>query len=401
MQSAASGPRPRIALLTAQTAIGLREIPQSAFLLLYLQANGMTPSGIAQVVSWAQVAGMAVAVLGGVLTTRLGSKWVYVIGLVLSIASSFVFSLTDVWFITAAWVIGGAGAALYNVGSSGYLTRIGQAGGFGTLTALYILSATVGGAVGHPIASWIITDVSYAGYGMSMLVLSLITIVIAVVGMPNLVDDTTTVRIPSRSMHELLRTSRVWAILVMRGLATVNYGAMLLLVPLLLDTLTNDPGLVAAYGSTSLVLASLAQFGAGRAADRWGAQWPTAMSFAVMVGGSLFLALAHTTVVGLFVGGVISIAAAWALATLMFIWVADGVPQRDHATLFGLLIAVWSISMIIGSLTAGRLVEIAPASPFVVVGVINALALLVGWRYYAGLKNTAAISPEPPTPQTP
>ncbi|MFN7472437.1 MAG: hypothetical protein ACK5S9_12400, partial [Roseiflexaceae bacterium] len=115
MQSAASGPRPRIALLTAQTAIGLREIPQSAFLLLYLQANGMTPSGIAQVVSWAQVAGMAVAVLGGVLTTRLGSKWVYVIGLVLSFASSFVFSLTDVWFITAAWVIGGAGAALYNV----------------------------------------------------------------------------------------------------------------------------------------------------------------------------------------------------------------------------------------------------------------------------------------------
>jgi MFS family permease len=238
------------------------------------------------------------------------------------------------------------------------------------LTALYILSATVGGAVGHPIASWIITDVSYAGYGMSMLVLSVITIVIAVVAMPSLVDDTTTVRIPSRSMRELLRTSRVWAILVMRGLATVNYGAMLLLVPLLLDTLTNDPGLVAAYGSTSLVMASLAQFGAGRAADRWGAQWPTAVSFAVMVGGSLFLAMAHTTVVGLFVGGVISIAAAWALATLMFIWVADGVPQRDHATLFGLLIAVWSISMIIGSLTAGRLVEIAPASPFVVVGVI-------------------------------
>jgi MFS family permease len=120
-----------------------------------------------------------------------------------------------------------------------------------------------------------------------------------------------------------------------------------------------------------------------------------------MVGGSLFLALAHTTVVGLFVGGVISIAAAWALATLMFIWVADGVPQRDHATLFGLLIAVWSISMIIGSLTAGRLVEIAPASPFVVVGVINAVALLVGWRYYAGMQNNTPIRPEPPAPQTP
>lgn len=383
MQSAASGARPRIALLAAQTTIGLREIAQSAFLLLYLQARDMTPSAIAQVVSGAQVAGMAIAFFGGMLTRYFGSKWVYIIGLVLSIASSVVFVVGDIWVIAAAWIIGGAGAALYNIGSSGYLTRIGQAGGFGTLSALYILSSTVGGALGHPLASGIITTWSYAGYGIAMLAMVLLTIGIAVVGMPNLRDTPDVAVVASRNTLGLLRSRTVAAIIVMRGLATVNYGAMLLVVPLLLNSLTNDTRLVAAYGSATMVVASLAQFVAGRAADRWGARWPTLVSFVMMIACGLFLAVSHTTVIGLFVGGIGSIAAAWALATLMFVWVADGVPQEDHATLFGLLYAVWSISMIIGSILAGRLVEIAGALPFLVVGLTTVAAAVVGWRYYA------------------
>ena len=382
MQSAASGARPRIALLAAQTTIGLREIAQSAFLLLYLQARGMSPSSIAQVVSGAQVAGMAVAFFGGMLTRRLGSKWVYILGLVLSIASSLVFEVGNIWIIAAAWIIGGAGAALYNIGSSGYLTRIGQAGGFGTLSALYILSSTVGGALGHPLASGIITTWSYAGYGLAMLAMVSLTIGIAVIGMPNLRDLPSATLVASRSIAELLRSRTIAAIIVMRGLATVNYGAMLLVVPLLLNSLTHDTGLVALYGSATMVVASLAQFGAGRAADRWGARWPTLVSFVVMIGCGVFLAVYHTTVVGLFVGGIGSIAAAWALATLMFVWVADGVPQTDHATLFGLLYAVWSISMIVGSVSAGSLVEVSGGLPFLVVGLSTIIAAVVGWRYY-------------------
>jgi MFS family permease len=326
---------------------------------------------------------MAVAFFGGTLSQRYGSKWVYMVGLLLSIASSLVFAVEDVWLISAAWIIGGAGAALYNVGSSGYLTLIGQAGGFGTLTALYILSSTMGGAIGHPIASQIITGGSYGVYGAAMTALVTVTLLIAGIGMPRLLAEAPTSAAPIRGVRGLFGSRTVWAIIALRGCATVNYGAMLLLVPLLLNARTNDPQLVAWYGSATLIVASIAQFAAGRAADRWGARWPTLVSFAAMIICGLGLALTHTSVIGLFVGGVLSIAAAWALATLMFLWVADGVPAPEHAPLFGLLYAVWSISMIIGQLTAGRLMEIDAAIPFAVVGAINIAAAYIGWRYYA------------------
>jgi MFS family permease len=82
------------------------------------------------------------------------------------------------------------------------------------------------------------------------------------------------------------------------------------------------------------------------------------------------------------VAGVLSIAAAWALSTMLFVWVADRVPQADHAPLFGLLYAVWSVSMVIGSLAGGWLIEMHPGLPFGVLGLSNTLGIIIIIQFY-------------------
>ena len=78
----------------------------------------------------------------------------------------------------------------------------------------------------------------------------------------------------------------------------------------------------------------------------------------------------------------LGIAAAWALATLMYVWVADGVPKADQPTIFGLLHAVWSLSMIAGSMLGGWFVQSIPGLPFLLVGVLNVAAFFLTAAYY-------------------
>jgi MFS family permease len=179
-----------------------------------------------------------------------------------------------------------------------------------------------------------------------------------------------------------MRQPSVYNILAMRGLATINYGMIMVLIPLRLNELTNDVYVVAVYGSVMLFVASLTQFVVGRIADRWGALMPTLVAFATMIVCGIILALGASSVPVLFVCGVISNAAAWGLLTLMYVWVADWIAPERHALVFGWLHAVWNISMIIGALIGGALVSIMVGLPFVVTGLLNVLSLMCAWWLY-------------------
>ena len=78
---------------------------------------------------------------------------------------------------------------------------------------------------------------------------------------------------------------------------------------------------------------------------------------------------------GVFLFGVLGIASAWALASLLFVLVSDGVPRPEHGRAFGLLHATWSIAMISGALLGGALTRIAPGLPFLAVGLLNMLSI--------------------------
>lgn len=372
---------PALLLLLIQFLVSIRDVPLGSFLVLYLQAQAYTPATISQVVASAQVAGMLAALIGGWLAMRIGTKWLFVLGLVVTAANGFVFQVADPWVVVALWALGGAGGALATIASSSLLTQIGKHGQLGLLSGLFILSTTASGAIGHPTASALIQTYGYPMF--ALIGQGFVVLAAFVVWRWWVTEPAETLTQPKGTLDvRMIKPWPVQLIIIMRTLATINYGMMLVLVPLRLNELTGDIDLVASYGAASLIVAAIGQYIAGHAADRWGGLWPSLISFAVVVvcGVAIFVAADQMWV--LFVAGVLSIAAAWALSTMLFVWVADRVPQADHAPLFGLLYAVWSVSMVIGSLSGGWLIEIHPGLPFGVLGVSNILGIIMIMQFY-------------------
>ncbi len=390
--------QPAMVLILAQMANDIRGMPQFAFFLIYLQEQlGLAPVTISTIVAGGQIAGTVAALLGGALTARLGSKWVIVCGFLLAGVSSLVFQMHGFWWVTLLWLIGGSGGSLITVGGSSYLTRLSAHGALGILAALYALSMTAGGAIGHPIAGILIERYGFGTFGWVAIALAIVTVLMAARWLTNLHDYTT----EPVSLHRfggnillLLRQRQVQLLIGLRGLPTLYYGMLTVLIPLLINDLSGNKVTVAAYGTTSLIVASVAQLLAGKVADRWGAARPTLVAYTILIVTGLGLFLGARSVAGLFVFGVLGIAAAWSLSTLLYVWVADGIAKEEHPATFGLLHAVWSLCMIGGALLGGWLVRLTPGLPFLVLGLVNVGACFLAIIYYRH-KPVAETMPSP------
>ena len=179
----------------------------------------------------------------------------------------------------------------------------------------------------------------------------------------------------------------------LRFLPTLYYGMASVLIPLLINDLAGNKTTVALYSTASLVVASAAQLWVGRAADRYGHRWPTLISYGVLILAALGLALFAQELWGVFLFGVLGIAAAWALAALLFVLVADGVAQPEHGRTFGLLHATWSIAMISGSLLGGALLRVAPGLPFLLVALFNLLSIVLSLAFFARIERGEGADP--------
>lgn len=378
--------QPALLLIFAQMASGMRDLPQGTFFLVYLQEQLRLPSlTISSIVSGAQFAGMAAALLGGALANKLGSKGVLLCGLTLSGISSLVFHVQALWAVIALWLLSGGGMALVTVGGASYLTRLSARGTLGVLAALYALSMTVGGAAGSPMAGILIERHGYRAFGAAAIAVSAFTILFVALWMENqggLSEQVDPAAKPKGSSLALIGRSRVRLLIGLRGLATLFYGMLVVLIPLSINQLAQSKVIVAAYGTTSLIIASAAQLLAGKAADHWGAFRPTLVAYVTLIFTGLCLFLGANSLLAVFLFGVLGIAAAWSLSTLMYIWVSDGIPKEDHPATFGLLHAVWSLCMIGGAMLGGWLVRFAPGLPFLVLGLSLVLALFLAALYY-------------------
>jgi MFS family permease len=377
---------PAAVLILVQTLNGVWYGPQVSFFPVYLQEQlGLSPAVIGAVVSGALVAGMVAALFGGTLTGLLGSKWVIVCGLAFSAVGALAFLIRVPALVALLWFVGGAGLALISVGGASYLTRLTARQSLGVLASVYMLSFTAGGVVGNPVAGVIIQQSGFSAFGLAELACIGCAAVIATFFMVYLKDrsaEPPSVRAFWAGALPLTRRARVRLLMGLRCLPTIFYGMLTVLVSLLLNDLTGNKTLVAAYGTTTLILASAAQLAAGRAADRWGGRNPTIVAYSTVILSGVGLAVTAGTVWGLFLFGVLGVAAAWSLSTLMYVWVADGVSKPEHASAFGLLHAVWSLSMIAGSMLGGWLVREAEWLPFLLVGLFNVGSIFLALAYY-------------------
>jgi MFS family permease len=364
----------------------MRDTPQFAFFLIYLQERlGLTSVTISSVVAGAQFMGMVTALLGGAIAARLGAKWVLVCGLALSGISSLVFQVHALGLVTALWILGGAGMALVTVGGASYLTRISARGGLGILAAFFALSMTIGGSIGNPLAGLLIENYGFAAFSWTAMALSAGVILLVTFLMTHFRDrEVQTVSLASMwaGMLATTRKTNVRMLVGLRCLPTIFYGMLTVHIPLLLNSLSGSKVLVAAYVTTTLIVASAAQLLAGRVADRKGARLPTLAAYSVLILSGLGLFASAGTVWGLFVFGVAGNAAAWSLSTMMYLWVNDGIPKPEHPPTFGLLHAVWSLSMMTGSVLGGWSVAGLPGLPFLAASLLNIGSLFLIFAYY-------------------
>jgi MFS family permease len=387
---------PAALLILVQVIVGVRDLPQMAFFVIYLNErlhlSTVTISGIAGA---AQIVGMLTALAGGTIANRIGSKWMIACGLALSGLGSLAFQAASPVVAAGLWFISGAGMALTTVGSASYLTQISARGRLGILAAFFALSMTAGGALGNPLAGFVIERYGYAAISWVAVGITVAVVLVVTLMMSNLrsldgetvgVGEKPPAHAPGREILAAARLASVRYLVVLRCLPTIFYGLLLVLVPLLLNELSGSKALVAAYGTTNLIIASAAQLVAGRAADRWGARRPTQVAYSVMILSGLGLALVSGKVWGVFAFGVVGIAAAWSLSTLMYLWVNDGVAKANHPITFGLLHAVWSLSMTAGSLLSGLSAITRPGLPFLVAGLVNIASLFLIVGYYRGRK---------------
>jgi len=386
---------PAFLLILVQAGSGMRDTPQFSFFLIYLQERlGLQAVTISSVVAGAQFVGMATALLGGAIAARLGAKWVLVGGLVLSGLSSLVFQVHSLEGAALLWLLGGAGMALVTVGGASYLTRIGERGALGILAAFYAMSMTIGGSIGNPLAGLLIERYGYGAFSWFAMALSasiILAVIFLMAHFQGQALEAVSVRALWSGMISTTRQANVRLLIGLRCLPTIYYGMLTVHIPLLLNSLSGSKVLVAAYITTTLIVASVAQLLAGRAADRWGARLPTLAAYSALIFSGIGLTLQVGTVWGLFAFGVLGNAAAWSLSTMMYLWVNDGVPKAEHPPTFGLLHAVWSLSMMSGSVLGGLSAFGLAGLPFLVASLFNIGSIFLILVYYG--RNQMTIRP--------
>ncbi len=384
---------PMLSLLLLQLLSGAWILTQISFLPIYLEERlRYAPLAIGAVIAIGQASGMLAALLGGELTDTLGSKRVLALGLLCGMVATLVFQTEIPLLVAALWGLAGVAGTLQTLGGSSYLTRASDPRRVGLFSALYALSLMLGGALGCPLAGRLLDTAGFRTYGLVGLALIGVALLLAVFLLPAQAVDRAgqEARRARGNLLELARRPEVRLLVGLRFLPTLYYGMALILIPLMINHLAGNKTTVAIYGTVSLVVASAAQLLTGRSADRFGHRWPTLIGYGALIAAALGLAAFSGQLWGIFLFGVLGLAAAWSLATLLFCLVSDGVPRAEHGRAFGLLHATWSIAMIGGSVLGGGLTRVAPGLPFLVAGLLNSASLVLTLAFFAHLRRASA-----------
>jgi MFS family permease len=243
------------------------------------------------------------------------------------------------------------------------------------VSALYNWGYTAGGAVGTPLSTLILGENNYVVLGLVLAGFTLLPTLVAAF-LPQLRPKPT----PSESTftkslgYGMFLRRRIFILALLRFLPTCYYG-ITALFPLLIKQQSDSNTAVAWFVTVSSIFASLTQLAAGRLADRYGVRLPTQMAFGTILIAIVGTILTVQSIWGLYIFGTLGIGAAWALSTLLPGMVTSAAEPEVHGRVFGGLHTVWTIAMMLGTLLGGELLEVDMRLPFMVVGVLNIIAL--------------------------
>ena len=378
--------RPITMLLIVQLLNGMAVAAKMNFFLIYVTDElGFATVVAAGLVSLGQAAGILASVLGGSLNDALGRKWTLVAGLGCFVIGGLAFFARSPWIIGVLWFVNGTAMTLGSLGAQGYLIAATSGASVGVISALYHWGFTLGGALGSPVAGYVLDSGGYSSFAPLVVGLAAVTFVFATLLMPRL-GGRQSQHVPwTKTLAGYLSVVRQPTVIrlgLLRFLPTCYYGMAVVLIPLLIHAETGTKSSVAAYATANLILATLSQLVAGRAADRIGARIPMLVALGGVVVAALGLTLFAGELWGLYVFGILGGAAAWSLSTLMLVLVSGATSPDRQGRVLGALILLWNVAMIISAMVGGALVEVRPGLPFAVAVVLNLVAIAIAVSFF-------------------
>jgi MFS family permease len=368
---------PLIGLLSIQLLTGMMLTPLNNFGGIYLnEVMNYSLQDVAIVIALGQVVGMVASIVGGSLSDRQGHKWILFWGVSGIAISSLLYIVQVPSIVIILWCLTQASNGLSVVSGQVYLTSASNAGILGMASALYNWGYTIGGAVGIPIATLILGDDDFRSLGFALFGFGLFAVFIAFLLPPVQSDDALDDSTSNTIGYRVLFRRNILMLILLRFLPTCFYGVMTLL-PLIIKQQSGSNAAVAAYVTGSSIFATLTQLVAGRLADKYGVKLPTQISFSVILLAILGLIVTGHLLWGLFIFGSLGIGAAWALSTLLPGMVTRTAEPDIRGRVFGSLHLIWTFAMALGTLLGGNLLGISIGLPFMIVGVLNIVALLL------------------------
>jgi MFS family permease len=394
---------------------GLAGAPAYALLAVYIeQSLHQAPVFTASLRSIQLALGGLSAPFAGALADRMGYKPAYLWGMTSTVAACAVFLTGQPLMLVCLFFYGGLLGSLQTTAGQAYLMEASRRSRLGIASAGYFLGGTLGTALGSEAAGRFLgagrgISLGHVGTGLlharsapgfyslgatsTLLALALIAGGLLLPQLKRTSGGPRPVELTPTALAPMLGRREVRLLLGIRFLPTCYWGAVTLLVPLLLFRLTKSAASAGAYVGISLALASACQMVAGRACDRYGLRLPVLIAPAGITLSALGLAVGARSVPALWVFGVLGACSAWSLSTTMPLLIDDAAGPGERGRLVGLTALAWNAGMLSGNQIAGKLASGPLGATFP--GLPFALAALCGLGTLALAVAITSSDPEP------
>ena len=371
-----------IALLIVSFFSSFVSAPLNTLLPVYVEADLLgTPFFSGGLRAAFLILGGVFAVPAGRLADAWGVKPVYVLGTLGPILAGVIFFSGDPLLLTALCTGIGISSGFNSAGGQSYLISAAPASVIGIASAGYFLGNTLGSASGNLLSGPIADAFGFQTLGFCITLAGTGLILMSILTLPAIPSPKSGKNGRNLSAFiQLFRRLDVCLLLGIRYLPTSYWGAVTLLLPLLIFRIAGTSAAATDYTAISLTIAACFQVLTGRLCDRIGRWRPILVSASLVVISALGLALTAHTLTGIYAFGILATASAWSLSTTMPGLIQLIAREDEKGRVVGAAHLAWSLGMLSGSLGGGKLIDWGPIWPFgiSVLFCLGALACGVG-----------------------